>query len=430
MRLWLIPMIYVGVSVVCGLALPRIELAYLASYTLNLSVASAQAYLSAAASGMMSLTGIIFAMAFVMVQFSAIAYSPRLVLWFARDRVLFHSLGAFAATFIYALFTLAWVDRGGSGTVPLLSSMLVAIMLIVSMLLFSRLVQRLSDLQVTNVLHLTGDKGRQVIRDMFVRLVDGSPTVRRPGKRTTATAQLGPVTQSLRYSGEPRTIAKFDIEQLVRQAQEAGGVIVFVCAVGDTLVEDTLLLQIHNAENQLPGKRLMRAVHLSKERTFEQDPKYPIRILVDIAVKALSPAINDPTTAVQTIDQIEDLLRRLSKHELDSGRASDANGVVRLIFPMPTWEDYLTLSLDEIRQYGVTSVQVMRRMRSALVGLADSLSGTERGNAVRRYLEHLDLVIDHSPLDTNDRLMAHQEDRQGLGLTRGPAAADCGAQST
>ena len=115
----------------------------------------------------------------------------------------------------------------------------------------------------------------------------------------------------------------------------------------------------------------MRAVHLGRERTFEQDPKYPIRILVDIAIKALSPAINDPTTAVQTIDQIEDLLRRLGEHELDAGCVSDANGVVRLIFPMPTWEDYLTLAFDEIRQYGVTSVQVMRRLRSALVGLAE-----------------------------------------------------------
>jgi uncharacterized membrane protein len=177
MRLWLIPMLYVGASIVCGLALPRIEQAYLGSHSLNLSVASAQAYLSAAASGMMALTGIVFAMAFVMVQFSAIAYSPRLVLWFTRDRVLFHSLGAFIATFIYALFTLAWVDRGASGAVPLLSSVLVAIMLIVSMLLFSRLVQRLSDLQITNVLRLTGDKGREVIRDMF-GLRSGSP--RRP----------------------------------------------------------------------------------------------------------------------------------------------------------------------------------------------------------------------------------------------------------
>src|SRR5271155_4407643 len=109
MRLWLIPMVYVGASVVCGLTLPRIEQAYLGAPTLNLSVASAQAYLSAASSGMMALSGIVFAMAFVVVQFSAIAYSPRLVLWFARDRMLFHALGVFTATFVYALFTLAWV---------------------------------------------------------------------------------------------------------------------------------------------------------------------------------------------------------------------------------------------------------------------------------------------------------------------------------
>ncbi len=419
MRLWFIPMVYVGASVVCGLALPRIEQAYLASYTLNLSVASAQAYLSAAASGVMALTGIVFAMAFVMVQFSAIAYSPRLVLLFARDPLVFHSLGAFSATFLYALFTLAWVDRGGSGTVPLLSSIVVAVMLIVSMLLFSRLVQRLSDLQIANVLHLTGNKGREVIRVMFGRL-GGEPTdTQKRGREHAAAARLGPATQLVRYSGEPRTIAKFDIDALVRQARQAGGVIVMACAVGDTLVEGTLVLKVHGAQSMLPEPALMQAVHLDRERTFEQDPKYPIRLLVDIAIKALSPAINDPTTAVQTIDQLEDLLRRLGGYDLDAGYAGDAKGVVRLVFPMPTWEDYLTLAFDEIRQYGTTSVQVMRRLRSALVGLADSLSRAERADAVRRYLEHLDWVIEHSTLDAEDRLMAHREDRQGLGLSRG-----------
>jgi uncharacterized membrane protein len=418
MRVWLIPMVYVGAAIVCGLLLPRVEQAYLASYILNLSVASAQAYLSAVASGMMALTGIVFAMAFVMVQFSAIAYSPRLLLFFASDRTLFHSLGAFVATFIYALFTLAWVDRGASGMVPLFSSLLVAVMLIVSMLLFSRLVQRLSDLQITSVLHLIGDKGRVVIGEMFGHLDEQTVATNKAGRKAADSAQLGPATQTLKYSGEPRTIAKLDINALVRQAQRAKGVIVMMCAVGDTVVEDTVLLQISGAENRLPEKALMRAIHLKLERTFEQDPKYPIRLLVDVAIKALSPAINDPTTAVQTIDQIEDLLRRLGARELDAGYARDANGVLRLVFPVPTWEDYLTLAFDEIRQYGATSVQVMRRMRSALVGLLDSLPSAERAASVRRYLEHLDLVIEHSPLDTEDRLMAYHEDRQGIGLSR------------
>ena len=132
----------------------------------------------------------------------------------------------------------------------------------------------------------------------------------------------------------------------------------------------------------------------------------------------MSPAINDPTTAVQTIDQLEDLLRRLGAAELDAGYAADESGAVRLVFPTPTWEDYLTLAFDEIRQFGASSVQVLRRMRSALVGLSELLPSEERAQAARRYLEHLDHLIEASPFDLEDQLMARQEDRQGIGLSR------------
>jgi uncharacterized membrane protein len=85
---------------------------------------------------------------------------------------------------------------------------------------------------------------------------------------------------------------------------------------------------------------------------------------------------------------------------------------------MPTFEDYLTLAFDEIRQYGAGSVQVMRRLRSALAGILESLTQPDRVSVVHQYFKHLDLAIDHSPLDADDRVMARHEDRQGLGLTR------------
>ena len=138
--------------------------------SLDISVSSAQAYLSAAASGMMALTGIVFAMAFVMVQFSAIAYSPRLVLWFARDRMMFHALGA-----VYGDLRLRPVHAGLGGprrdrpAFPFSRRLLVGVMIIVSMLMFARLMQRLGDLQIGNVLHLVGDRGRAVISNMFRR---------------------------------------------------------------------------------------------------------------------------------------------------------------------------------------------------------------------------------------------------------------------
>ena len=418
MRLWLIPTSYVVTSVLAAFTLPRIEHAYFGAYSLGLSISSVQAYLSAAASGMMALTAIVFSIAFVMVQFSAIAYSPRLVLLFVRNRTLFHTLGIFVATFVYALAALAWVDRGGSGSVPLLSTMLVVIMVIVSVVLFSLLVQRLNDLQISNVLHVIGDKGRQVIREMYPRRNDKTAEMQRARRDIAGDPPLGLVTQTLTYSGKPRTIASYDIAALVREAQGADAVIVMASAVGDTLVENALILRVHGGKATLPKDRLMRGLHLKTERTFDQDPKFAIRLLVDIAIKALSPAINDPTTAVQTIDQIEDLLHRLGQRELDAGYVRDTMGNLRLVFPAPTWEDYLALAFDEIRQFGATSVQVMRRLRSALIAVAESLTSSAQIDAVHQYLKHLDVVIDRSSFDAEDRIAARQEDRQGLGLSR------------
>ena len=119
---------------------------------------------------MISLTGIVFTVSLVMVQFSAIAYSPRLVLLLARDPKLFHSLGVFIATFTYSLSVLLYVDRNGSGIVPLISGVAVAGLLLLSMLLFSALMKGLRDLQITFVLHVIGDQGREVIRETFQRL--------------------------------------------------------------------------------------------------------------------------------------------------------------------------------------------------------------------------------------------------------------------
>jgi len=83
---------------------------------------------------------------------------------------------------------------------------------------------------------------------------------------------------------------------------------------------------------------------------------------------------------------------------------------------MPTWEDYLALAFDEIRQFGSTSIQVMRRLRSALVELAACVD-SERARAVHAYLRHLDSGIERSGFDPEDRAAARIEDRQGLGLS-------------
>lgn len=426
MQLWLIPSCYAAASVVGGLVLPRLESRYLA-YSLDISVSSAQAYLSAVASGMMALTGIVFSIAFVLVQFNAIVYSPRLVVWFARDRLLFHSLGVFVATFMYSLSTLAWIDRSGAGVVPLFSCLSVALMLVASVILLSLLVQRLNNLQITQVLHVLGDTGREVIQKTY------RSTMRAPSCRGPSVEQQrlpAALTLSVKHVGKPRIVTRIDIAGLTEQARQANSTIVVDCAVGDTLLEETQLLHVYGAGAKISEAALRKAIRVGDQRTFEQDPKYALRLLVDIAIKALSPAINDPTTAVQAMDQIEDLLRRLAKCDLETSKAVDEDGIVRVVYQMPTWGDYLTLAFDEIRQFGSDSIQVMRRLRSALAEL-DHCVSPDRGQLVNAYLNHLDSSIERSAFDPQDRAAARIEDRQGLGLSHrneGALAAETGPQ--
>jgi hypothetical protein len=101
--------------------------------------------------------------------------------------------------------------------------------------------------------------------------------------------------------------------------------------------------------------------------------------MMALAIKALSPAINDPTTAVQAIDQIEDLLRRLATCDLETCRAFDEDDILRVIYQMPTWEDYLALAFDEIRQFGSTSIQVMRLCAQPWWSLLAASAASARG---------------------------------------------------
>src|SRR6516164_8321939 len=137
MQNYLITMVYLIVALLAGFTFPRFEIKYFPSYLHDASVGSALATLGGIASGTMSLTAIIFSIAYITVQFNAIAYSPRLALWFANHPRMFHALGIFMATFIYTLWMMAWVDRRGNGAVPLMSSTLVVVMLIASTYYFT-----------------------------------------------------------------------------------------------------------------------------------------------------------------------------------------------------------------------------------------------------------------------------------------------------
>ena len=417
MRLWLIPLPYFAVGILAGAVLPRLDEAYFPRLEDVVSVGSAQAYLSALASGMITLTAVVFSILFVMMQMTMTAYSKRLLILFAGNPVGLHVLGVFSATFLSALGTLQFVDRRHDGHVPLLSMEFDTALLMLSMVLLALLVQRIALLRITYVLKFIGDKGRTVIAGLLPRPGHSVTEELIAQREKLAELQSQAPAQRIAYTGVPLAIANIRIDDIVRLAQRSGGTIVLNCAIGDTVAHGTLLLEVF-ATTPIPERTLLRTIILKTERTFEQDPKYAFRLLVDTAILALSPAVNDPTTAVQAIDQLQDLLNRLGRRVLDAGFVNDARGELRLVFPMPTWEEYLALAFDEIRLYGASTIQVLRRMRAALVDLIDSLDEPERIAAVRRYLDHLTAMVQSSDLDAMDRVLAMQADPQGLGHTR------------
>lgn len=413
---WLIPLVYAVVAISAGLLFPRFENRFFPHVAADLTVNSAVAIYSSIASGTMALTGIVFSLAFVMVQFSATAYSPRLVLWIARAPVLSHAIGIFSATFLYAVSALAWVDRGGSGKVPFLSAWIVVGLLLASVGMFIALTHRIGMLQINQMLIFTGNQGRDVIENLYELLGSSSATIQPDSYARSLPAQ------TLLHRGHPLALEAIGLEQLVRLASSCDGRIDVVAAVGDTIMEGIPLLHVFGARQRVDEQELRDALELGEERTFEQDPKYAIRLLVDIAIKALSPAINDPTTAVQALDQIGDLLLRLGSRRLEVGSFRDDSGRVRLVIPFPSWDDFLHLAFEEILSCGAKSVQVMRRMKALMADLLTVLP-VERHAGLKYWQQRLQASISRSFEDAEEKRSASVEDRQGLGVTRNAAKA-------
>jgi uncharacterized membrane protein len=404
-----IPLAYVVVTLAAGMTFVRLEHHYFPNLVSALSAESAIAICSSIASGMIALTAIVFSMTFVMVQFSATAYSPRLVLWVARDPVVAHALGMFSATFLYSLLLLAWIDREAGGKVPLMSGWTTVGLLLASMIMFVALIDRVGSLQVHRMLIFTGDRGRDSIGQLYEPLAAGAVPAQ------AASLEGLKLTQSASITGRPEVVQAIHIAGLVELARQHDAIIEVLVAVGGTVFETSPLLRVYGARQAIDEAALLGGLELGDERTFEQDPKYAIRLVVDIAIKALSPAINDPTTAVQALDQIEDLLIRLGNRNLEIGDFRDGQGALRLVVPFPKWEAFLLLALDEIRSCGASSVQVMRRMNALVKNLREVLPA-ER-NAALRYWEHrLKETIEMSFEHKEEKDHASVSDRQGLGI--------------
>jgi uncharacterized membrane protein len=184
--------------------------------------------------------------------------------------------------------------------------------------------------------------------------------------------------------------------------------------IGDFVAEDEPLFNLYGSDRAVDEKVLRAAVAFGSERTMEQDPAFAVRIVVDIALKALSPAINDPTTAVLAIDQLHRMLRAVGRRNLRTDEILNASGELRVIFRTPNWDDFVHLAFTEIRAYGASNVQIVRRLRAMIENLKATLP-SHRRNELQHEASLLDREAKRLFVYPEDLALAGIADSQGLG---------------
>ncbi len=373
-----------------------------------ISVDGARAVLGALASSMLTFIVFVFSILLVAVQLASAQLTPRIIAGVYRNPVLKFSLTLFVFAFTYTLASLARIED----TVPQVSVWLGVYSSIACIGVFLYMIDNVGKgLRPVSVLTSIGTRGQAVIEAVYPRPVAGAVDT--------------PTNVPLAREGEPSRIVEarrtgvvlaFDVAGLVELARRNDCLIELVPQVGDFVTTGDPLFRVYRGGEAITDDQLDHSIATGPERTMEQDPEFAFRIVVDIAAKALSPAINDPTTGVLALDQIHRLLRKVAARQLDTGRVVDSTGKLRLAFRTPDWEDFVSLAVTEIRQFGRDSIQITRRMRALLENLI-AVVPPQRVAPLRAELDLLSRGVERDFRDPEDRIRAATGDSLGVGGT-------------
>jgi uncharacterized membrane protein len=369
---------------------------------------TALAVLSAIATGMLTFTGLVAAVILLALQFGASQLSPRLLRTLVGRSPAKWALGASIAAFVYSLLVIGEVSpQGSSASVPALAVEIAIVLVIAAIGASLYLLHATTQaLRVARVATEVAHQGMSVIEQTYPRMADEAQPAPPP------LPEGAPAV--IAWPGPPGVIAGIETRALMTLASRENLVVELIPAVGDSVESGSGLMHVWGtgATDQLIG-----TVVVSDERTFGQDPMFALRILVDVAIRALSHAINDPTTATQCLHRIQALLAAVGCRVLEADVQTDGSGAVRVIVPSPSWDDYMDLGLSEIRHAGAGQFQVARRMR-ALLDHLDDVCPESRHATIARHRAALDESIQAAfPLDADLRF-ASAADAQGVGGAR------------
>ncbi len=408
--LWIVPTCFVGAAVFAAWLLPEVD--RIEDETLlNFDAGAAEATMAAIAGSMIVFTGFVFSVLLMALQFASAQLSPRIIRIALASTALKFALGCFIFTFAYAVLVLEEIR---TDFVPQLSVTFGIAFVLLSLYVFLLLLHDVATrLSVPTVVSGIGAHGQQVIERAYPRRIAKEEAV----PPMSEVDSMGEPSLIVRNTGKPGVVQAIDVQGLVAAAQRADCVVGLVPAIGDFVTSEDPVITVYGPTESIDDEELRASLALGTERTLEQDPLFAFRILVDIGAKALSPSVNDPTSAVSAIDQIHNLLYQIGTRRLDEGMYRDDRGSLRLMVRRPTWDDFVDLGTDELRQFGEGSFQVVRRIRAMLEDLIEVVPPYRRAPLEMR-IALLERGTDRGFRDQHDRLRAKIADRQGVGSTK------------
>ena len=356
LRANLVQLLAAAVAVGLGFLLPHAHIGY------DIPVSEAVSMLVAVGAATVTFIGVVFSLLFLVVQFGSTTFTPRLNLF--RDApIVWRAFAYYVGVVVYSL-TAALVigrDEKVSGVVPFAAFLGVLIANHLQNAAFK-------SIQLGPVLSQVAGRGRQVIDGLYTAPARAGQDSTSP--RTPATSPPGQGAQQIRWPHHAAVIQVINVPRVLRAAERAGATVQFTVGPGDEIAEGAALAVVTGPREPALEPEVLKAVTVGVERTFEQDPALALRLLADIALRALSPAVNDPTTAVQALDRIASLLRVLATRDLDIENIADGSGTTRVKLVLPTWDDYLAVALDEIIALPGLLPTVTRRLTRLLDDIA------------------------------------------------------------
>ena len=383
---------------------------------LKLGVDGARGMVNAIITLSLSFIVFTFGSLLIAIQVASGQYTPRIIATtLLRNNVIRYTVGLFVFTFVFEIKALNQTET----VVPQLILFVAGLLGFACIVAFLFLIDYAARmLRPVSLVKCIGEDGLDVLESVYpdeFTADEGEPLENK----------LGPARRTLHQRGRSGIVVAVNVSQLLADAEKTNGSIEFAPQVGDFVGVGEPLFVLYGGAAAIDDSTLRGCVIFGGERTLEQDPLFAFRILVDIAIKALSAAINDPTTAVLAIDQLHRLLRRTGRRNLRTDHIVDQRGNLRVILRTPNWKDFVHLTFTEIRFYGAGNIQIARRLHAMIKNLMKTLP-PERHPILEEELSLLDRMLEKLYLLPEDLALAQVPDPQGLG---GSTALDTGSDT-